>query len=127
MAESLSGVQMELEDGAYPLLKGTVEQFPTQIMIFPEIITSSDPLEAFKDADVLFLVGAMPRKEGMQRKDLLHANAAVFEAQGRAMQEAAKPTTKVDLEQRIHLHTAQISVSIFDHDKSSLFGITFSE
>jgi len=64
----LNGVKMELDDGAFPLVK--------------EIITTTSLDEAFKDLDVALLVGAKPRGPGMERKDLLTANAKVFETQG---------------------------------------------
>ncbi len=78
---ALEGVVMELEDCAFPLLAGTV--------------TSDDPEEAFADADVALLVGAMPRKQGMERSDLLEANGKIFTVQGRAIASAAKPGVKV--------------------------------
>jgi len=81
MLPILDGVIMELQDCAFPLLR--------------EIIPSADPLVAFKNIDVALLVGAMPRKEGMERKDLLAANAKIFVAQGKALDEVAKKTVKV--------------------------------
>jgi malate dehydrogenase len=78
---ALDGVTMELEDGAFPLLEGTV--------------TTDDPETAFEDADVALLVGAMPRKAGMERSDLLSANGAIFTTQGRAIATAASPDVKV--------------------------------
>lgn len=60
-----------------------------------EIIRTADPKEAFKEIDVAILVGAMPRKEGMERKDLLKANAKIFVAQGKALDEVAKKSVKV--------------------------------
>jgi malate dehydrogenase len=78
---ALEGVVMELEDCAFPLLKG--------------IVTTDDPRVAFADADYALLVGAMPRKAGMERRDLLSANAKIFAEQGRALAEAAKKTVKV--------------------------------
>ena len=60
---------MELQDCALPLLR--------------EVIPTADPAVAFKDVDAAFLVGAMPRKEGMERKDLLAANVKIFKAQVR--------------------------------------------
>lgn len=78
---SLQGVTMELEDCAFCLLK--------------EVIPTTDPHVAFQDADVILLVGSLPRKEGMQRKELLHANASIFEAQGKAINAVAKLTTKI--------------------------------
>ncbi|XP_040574780.1 malate dehydrogenase, cytoplasmic [Lepeophtheirus salmonis] len=77
----LNGVVMELHDCALPLLS--------------DIIASDDPLVAFKDVDAAFLVGAMPRREGMERKDLLAANVKIFKAQGGALDQVAKKTVKV--------------------------------
>lgn len=72
---------MELSDGAYSNVHS--------------IIGSTDPLDAFKDIDVALLVGARPRGPGMERKDLLQANAAIFKAQGQALDKVAKKTVKV--------------------------------
>ena len=79
--KALSGVVMELNDGAFPLLHG--------------IITSDDPKVAFKDADYALLVGAMPRKAGMERGDLLSANGGIFKPQGEALSEVASRDVKV--------------------------------
>jgi malate dehydrogenase len=78
---ALDGVAMELEDCAFPLLNGMVK--------------TDDALEAFDDADFALLVGAMPRKEGMERSDLLAANGAIFTNQGHALVSSAKPGVKV--------------------------------
>lgn len=78
---SLEGVAMELADCASPLLHG--------------VACHSDPEAAFAGADLVFLVGARPRGPGMERKDLLEANAHIFAAQGRALNAAAKRTVKV--------------------------------
>ncbi len=78
---ALEGVTMELEDGAFPLLEGT--------------IATDDAESAFADADIALLVGAMPRKAGMERSDLLSANGAIFTTQGRALAAAASPDVKV--------------------------------
>jgi malate dehydrogenase len=78
---ALKGVVMELEDCAFPLLR--------------EIITSHDPYVAFADADIAILVGARPRSKGMERKDLLEANGAIFTTQGKALASVAKKTVKV--------------------------------
>lgn len=72
---------MELQDCALPLLR--------------EVIPTADPAVGFKDVDAAFLVGAMPRKEGMERKDLLAANVKIFKAQGQALDQHAKKTVKV--------------------------------
>jgi len=79
--KALNGVIMELEDCAFPTLAG--------------IIPTDDPNVAFADADYALLVGAMPRKQGMERADLLQANGAIFTAQGRALSENARKHVKV--------------------------------
>ncbi len=78
---ALDGVAMELDDCAFPLLAGMVK--------------SDDPNVAFGDADVAFLVGSMPRKEGMERSDLLSANGAIFTTQGKALSDSASRDIKV--------------------------------
>jgi malate dehydrogenase len=79
--KALTGVAMELDDCAFPLLAG--------------LTASSDPLVAFKDADVALLVGARPRGPGMERKDLLDANGKIFAPQGKALSEVASRDVKV--------------------------------
>ncbi len=78
---ALNGVVMELDDCAFPLLKG--------------IVATDDPNVAFKDSDFALLVGAMPRKKGMERKDLLTANSKIFSVQGKAINEHAKKDIRV--------------------------------
>ena len=79
--EALKGVAMELEDCAFPLLAG--------------MVCTDDASEAFKDSDYALLVGARPRGPGMERKDLLEANAAIFSAQGKALNNNASKEIKV--------------------------------
>jgi len=79
--KALKGVMMELEDCAFPLLAG--------------MSAHGDPMTAFKDADVAMLVGARPRGPGMERKDLLSANAQIFTAQGKALNAVASRKVKV--------------------------------
>jgi len=79
--QALQGVCMELEDCAQPLVRG--------------IVSSSDPDEAFADTDYALLIGSRPRTKGMERKDLLAANAAIFSAQGKALSEHANPAVKI--------------------------------
>ena len=79
--DALKGVAMELEDCAFPLLAG--------------MICTDDAEQAFKDADYALLVGARPRGPGMERKDLLEANAAIFSAQGKAINDYASEYIKV--------------------------------
>lgn len=78
---ALQGVVMELDDCAFPLLKG--------------IVATDDPNLAFQDADFALLVGARPRTKGMERKDLLTANANIFSVQGKAIDAHAKKDIRV--------------------------------
>lgn len=77
----LGGVVMEIQDCAMPLVR--------------DVVATDDPNVGFKDIDAAFLVGAMPRKEGMERKDLLAANVKIFKVQGQALDQFAKKTVKV--------------------------------
>ncbi len=79
--DALKGVVMELDDCAFPLLAGTVE--------------TDDANVAFKDTDYALLVGSRPRGPGMERKDLLEANAAIFSVQGKALNDHASRDVKV--------------------------------
>ncbi len=79
--EALSGVVMEIDDCAFPLVT--------------EIIQTSDPNVAFKDIDYGLLVGSRPRGPGMERKDLLEANAAIFSVQGKALNDHASRDVKI--------------------------------
>jgi len=78
---ALKGVMMELDDCAFPLLAG--------------MSAASDAKVAFKDAEIAVLVGARPRTKGMERKDLLEANGAIFTVQGKALNEVANRRVKV--------------------------------
>jgi len=78
---ALEGVVMELNDCAFPLLQ--------------DVVISDDPEVAFKDADYALLVGARPRGPGMERKDLLEANAAIFSVQGKAINSVASRDIRV--------------------------------
>lgn len=69
--------------------------FSVASIFHTDVIATDDPEVAFKDIDVAIMVGAMPRREGMERKDLLKANAKIFETQGRALDKCAKKTVKV--------------------------------
>jgi malate dehydrogenase len=79
--QALEGVRMELDDCAFPLLAG--------------VVCTDDPNIAFKDTDYALLVGARPRGPGMERKDLLEANAAIFSVQGKAIDKHASRNIKV--------------------------------
>jgi malate dehydrogenase len=78
---ALEGVVMELNDCAYPLVAG--------------IVATNDPNVAFKDVDYAYLVGARPRGPGMERADLLEANAQIFSGQGKALNDNASKDVKV--------------------------------
>jgi len=79
--EGLQGVVLELEDCALPLLRG--------------VVATTDVKEAFSDVDYALMVGAMPRREGMERADLLKANASIFKAQGKALNDYSSKNVKV--------------------------------
>ena len=78
---ALNGVKMELDDCAFPLLA--------------DVVCTDDANVAFGDADVALLVGAMPRKAGMERSDLLSANGGIFKPQGKALSDSAKKDVKI--------------------------------
>lgn len=78
---AVQGVVMELEDCAFPLLQ--------------DVIVTDDPNVAFKNVDIAMLVGARPRSKGMERKDLLEANGAIFTVQGKALNDHASRNVKV--------------------------------
>lgn len=78
---ALEGVVMELDDCAFPTLAA--------------VVATADPTAAFKDADYALLVGARPRGPGMERKDLLEANAQIFSVQGKAINDGASRDIRV--------------------------------
>jgi malate dehydrogenase len=79
--EKLNGTVMELQDSAFPLVQG--------------IVASDDPKVAFAGADAIFLVGSLPRKDGMQRSDLIKANGPIFVGQGQAIGAVASKDVRV--------------------------------
>jgi len=81
LAKNLDGLCMELEDCAFPTLA--------------EVNVGTDPYEMFGDVDCAFLVGAKPRGPGMERKDLLQENGAIFQKQGQALDKSAKKSAKI--------------------------------
>jgi malate dehydrogenase len=78
---ALGGIAMELTDAAFPTLA--------------DVVTTDSPETAFKDADLAFLVGSFPRRDGMDRSDLLAKNGGIFRTQGEALSNFAKKTVKV--------------------------------
>ncbi|CAH0386086.1 unnamed protein product [Bemisia tabaci] len=81
MMGTLEGVVMEIEDLALPLVRG--------------VVATADPAAAFNGVEAAFMVGSMPRRQGMERKDLLSANVKIFKDQGEALDKYAKKTVKV--------------------------------
>jgi len=79
--QRMLGLQMELMDCAFPTLAG--------------VVCTTDPMVAFKDADAAFLIGSRPRTDGMERKDLIEANGAIFTVQGKALDAVASRNVKV--------------------------------
>jgi len=79
--KALEGIQMELEDCGFPTLKG--------------VVATSDEKTAFTDVDYIIFVGAFPRKDGMERKDLIAKNASIFSGQGKVLDQYAKKSVKV--------------------------------
>ena len=79
--QALRGVAMELEDCVFPMLQ--------------QVIISDDPKVAFRDAEVVMMVGARPRSKGMERKDLIEANSVIFAQQGKILNEVAARHAKV--------------------------------
>jgi malate dehydrogenase len=80
-AEALNGVKMELIDAAFPLLKG--------------IVATTDVAEACKDVNIAVMVGGFPRKEGMERKDVMSKNVSIYKAQASALEQHAAKDVKV--------------------------------
>ena len=103
--EALKGVAMELDDCAFPLLAG--------------MVVTDDPNVAYKDADYALLVGARPRGPGMERKDLLEANAAIFSVQGKAINEHASRDIKVLVVGNSVLHKEDIDEESFKLSQKS--------
>ncbi|PAN39456.1 hypothetical protein PAHAL_7G244100 [Panicum hallii] len=81
MADALNGVRMELVDAALPLLRG--------------VVATTDEAEAFQGVNFAVLIGGWPRKEGMERKDLIAKNVAIYKSQASALQQHAAPNCKV--------------------------------
>ncbi|XP_023526849.1 malate dehydrogenase-like [Cucurbita pepo subsp. pepo] len=80
-AEALNGVKMELIDAAFPLLKG--------------VVATTDAVEACKEVNIAVMVGGFPRKEGMERKDVMSKNVSIYKAQASALEKHAAPDCKV--------------------------------
>ena len=81
MEDVLKGVLLEIVDGAYPLINS--------------VDTGSDPNVLFKDLDVGVFIGGFPRKQGMERKELLSINGKIFKGQGKALEDHAKKDCKI--------------------------------
>jgi malate dehydrogenase len=81
MQEALGGVAMEIEDGFFPLVRG--------------VVLTDDPLVGFEGSDAAVLLGAFPRKQGMERKDLMEKNVGIFKTMGEAIEKVASKDIKV--------------------------------
>lgn len=93
MMEVLQGVVMELQDCAFPLLNA--------------VVPTTEPEVAFNEVSAAFLVGSMPRKQGMERKDLLSANVRIFKVQGDALNKFAKKDVKVNITFTLILYSVE--------------------
>nr|CAD1836177.1 unnamed protein product [Ananas comosus var. bracteatus] len=87
-AESLNGVKMELVDAAFPLLKICK-------MIFVGVVATTDVVEACTGVSIAVMVGGFPRKEGMERKDVMSKNVSIYKSQASALEKHAAPNCKV--------------------------------
>lgn len=105
---ALEGIALELEDGSYPLLAG--------------VVGTSDESVAFKNIDVAIFVGAFPRQKGMQRKDLLQKNAAIFAKQGKSLDQYASKNVKV----LVVGNPANTNCAILQHNAPSIPKENFS-
>lgn len=107
-AEALNGVRMELIDAAFPLLKGLSLKLTFLLTWLNQncllrflysvsigVIATSDVVEACKDVDIAVMVGGFPRKEGMERKDVMSKNVSIYKAQASALKKHAAPNCKV--------------------------------
>jgi len=102
---ALEGVVMELNDCAFPLLQ--------------DVVISDDPEVAFKDTDYALLVGARPRGPGMERKDLLEANAAIFSVQGKAINNPANTNALIASANAPDIDPAQFTAMMrLDHNRA---------
>ncbi|RZS26684.1 hypothetical protein BHM03_00060068 [Ensete ventricosum] len=86
-AEALNGVRMELVDAAFPLLKG--------IIFLSCVVATTDAVEACTGVNIAVMVGGFPRKEGMERKDVMSKNVSIYKSQASALEAYAAPNCKV--------------------------------
>lgn len=102
-AEALNGVKMELIDAAFPLLKGKFIHkglnlsvgFLDMCYTTTGVVATTDVVEACKGVDIAVMVGGFPRKEGMERKDVMAKNVSIYKAQASALEQHAAPDCKV--------------------------------
>ncbi|CAH2046619.1 unnamed protein product, partial [Thlaspi arvense] len=95
-AEALNGVKMELIDAAFPLLKGVFE-LSNRLRFFPVtgVVATTDAVEGCTGVNVAVMVGGFPRKEGMERKDVMSKNVSIYKSQAAALEKHAAPNCKV--------------------------------
>ena len=108
-AEALNGVKMELIDAAFPLLRGKIHVIGVLLnniqqlkLLFVDmmhgwtgVVATTDAVEACKDVNIAIMVGGFPRKEGMERKDVMSKNVSIYKAQASALEQHAAPNCKV--------------------------------
>lgn len=106
-AEALNGVKMELIDAAFPLLRGMILRWMLaslnstfNLMVdrmcgWTGVVATTDAIEACKGVDIAIMVGGFPRKEGMERKDVMSKNVSIYKAQASALEQHASPNCKV--------------------------------
>ncbi|KAK8946214.1 hypothetical protein KSP40_PGU016313 [Platanthera guangdongensis] len=103
--EALNGVKMELVDAAFPLLKG---------MHVLRVLATTDVVEACTGVNIAVMVGGFPRKEGMERKDVMSKNVSIYKAQASALEKHAAPNCKVILFLRRAQHTELMPTQAFE-------------
>lgn len=105
-AEALNGVKMELVDAAFPLLKGSIYISSIFLASFgvvwlwgwkSGVVATTDVAEACSGVNVAVMVGGFPRKEGMERKDVMSKNVSIYKSQASALEKHAAPNCKVQL------------------------------
>ncbi|KAG2548459.1 hypothetical protein PVAP13_9KG186800 [Panicum virgatum] len=102
-AEALNGVKMELVDAAFPLLKG--------------VVATTDVVEACTGVNVAVMVGGFPRKEGMERKDVMSKNVSIYKAQASALEAHAAPNCKIS--ERLNVQVSDVKNVIIWGNHSS--------
>jgi len=128
-AEALNGVRMELIDAAFPLLKGmflvksclSLGDKLLWVLNFvyyaqAGVVATTDAVEACKGVNIAVMVGGFPRKEGMERKDVMSKNVSIYKAQASALEKHAAPDCKVrSLQNTSYIYFLKIYKSVYHH------------